>query len=135
MSFDIDKCKIKKVWCGKGKIPNNNEYIHRGSRYECLQQGIGAGIHQEKKKHLPPTSLKLIPYIGDDMESKLKKAGIKNTTDLVHIAKKLNKKSKEKLLKSILQNKNQTLNGRAYNSIILYLYTNGVLNLPDCLQL
>lgn len=134
MSFDVDRCKIKKVWCGKDKMPKEG-YTHRGKGYECLQQGIGAGTYNERKKHLPQTSLKLIPYIGDDMESKLKQAGIKNTNDLVQITKQLNKKTKEKLLKSILQNKNQTLNGKSYNSIILYLHNRGVLNLPDCLQL
>lgn len=134
MSYDIEKCVIKKVWCGNGAIPvaKANQYSRKGTRTECLKQGIGAGVYSERRKHLPANSLQQIPYVGEKMEQKFKDAGIKTTDDLV---KKLQKKTpeyKKVLLQTILRDKKNKLNKKAYNSTIKYLYEKGILNLPSC---
>ena len=38
-----------KFYCGEqDEVPD--DYVRRGSRYECLKKGIGVGIHLPKKK-------------------------------------------------------------------------------------
>lgn len=133
MSFDIDRCRIKKYWCGEAAaVPNTKEYKGVGTRHQCLQQGFGAGMYSEKRKSLPSTSLQQIAYIGPDMEANFKNMGIFTNKDLLLKMKKLDANGKEKLLKKVLQNKNNTLNGKAYNSVILFLHGNGILKLPQC---
>ena len=63
MSFDIDKCIIKQVYCGRSNIipaKDKKRYSKVGSRDECLKKGFGAGMYNEKVKHLPQTSLQNI---------------------------------------------------------------------------
>jgi len=134
MSFNIDKCKIKKVWCGSTPNPPNlKKYSKTGSRVECLRQGFGAGSYSERIKNLPQSSLQRIPYIGPEMESNFHKHNISDANDLLK-KMKLTKtpQGKEAVLKNVLLNKNGGLNGKAYNSTIVFLHENGILNLPSC---
>ncbi len=135
MSFDIDRCIIKQVWCGgSATIPSDKKKYYKGvgTRYECLQKGFGAGSSVEKKKNLPTNSLRRIPYVGDKMESNFKANGITNLKDLKTKMLPLAASGKEAKLKIILVNSNGKLNKKAYNSTIKYLYENGILNLPRC---
>lgn len=135
MSYDIDRCIVKRVWCGQADgIPKGDKkkYYKVGTRYECLKSGFGAGMYTEKRKALPPKSLQQISYVGPKMEKKLKKRGIENTKQLISKLKEMTLGEKRTLLKATLKNANGQLNSKAYNSVIFYLYENGVLELPNC---
>ncbi len=135
MSFDIDKCIIKKVWCGNAdQIPSSRKkhYKKVGSRYECLKQGFGAGSHIERSNNLPKNSLQHISYIGPKMESNFKANNIQTISQLKTDMKNKSALTKDNFLKKILVNSDGTLNKKAYNSVISYLYQNGILNLPSC---
>lgn len=138
MSYDIDRCIIPKVWCGNSNtIPKKNkkQYYKVGTRYECLKSGFGAGMHTEKRKGFDDKSLQQIPYVGPKMEKKLKKRGIANTKQLISELRDMSANEKRDLLKSTLKNSNGQVNNFAYNSVIRYLYENGVLDLPKCKEI
>lgn len=139
--FNPKKCVIPTIYCGKDKIVpetihNNTKYIRHGTSYECMTKGFGAGLIAEKLKNLPANSLQRIKYIGDIHEANFKKSGIHTTTQLISRVKKLKTNAVEKLLKNILKRKNGTLDTRAYNSSLLFVYQNGVsINLPQCVNI
>ena len=135
MSFDIDRCIIKRVWCGNDDaIPKKDKkrYSKVGTRYECLRSGFGAGMYSEKRKNLSYKSLQQIPYVGPKMEKRLIKRGIADTKQLLSQMRMLSGPGKKAILSSTLKNSDGKLNSFAYNSVIMYLYQNGVLNLPNC---
>lgn len=137
--FKEQDCYIPRVWCGekdtypKGYV-DDGYYTKTGTRYECLKQGIGVGIGTTKKKQLPRTSLQTIKYIGEKHEENFINAGIKTTTDLL---KEMGKKTATQIkstLEAILgkKGKKTIVDMKAYNSVILYLYRHGVVNVPTC---
>jgi hypothetical protein len=134
-TFDVTKCKIPTVYCGdKRKIPKSPDphsvYTRVGTRSECLKKGIGYGLNQRK---YGPDSIRLIKYIGKQHALVLAKQGIKTCKQLVAKVKKL--KSKETWLSKVLEKTDGSVDGRAYNSVLIYLYLNGVTNLPPCKKL
>jgi hypothetical protein len=144
MSNTLTRCAIPTLWCGKEDevpklIKDNKKYTRKGNRYECLQLGIGAGQASEKLKKLPKNSLQRIKYIGDKHEQSFIKNGIKTLTDLKNEMNKANvtPANKEKQLKKILRSKSGSHDGRAFNSVIYYLYQSGVneSRLPKCIHL
>ena len=135
MSFDIDRCIIKRVWCGNDNaIPKKDKkkYSRVGTRYECMKSGFGAGMYTEKRKGMSHKSLQQISYIGPKMEKRLIKRGIADTKQLLVKMRPLSSSTKNAVLKATLKNADGTINTKAYNSVIMYLYQNGVLNLPNC---
>lgn len=137
MSFNIDACIIKQVWCGEGDIPfdRSKYYSKQGTKRECLKKGFGAGSSSEKKKHLPITSLQNIPYIGSQFEDNFRDAGIYTIPHLMNVMKNRSKNGKQKILKEVLVNSDGTINYKAYNSVIRFLFEKGLLELPNCKKL
>lgn len=133
MPLDKSKCKIPKVWCGNGN-PKNKEYIRNGTKYECMKQGFGAGSATERLKHLPANSLQRIKYIGEKMEANFKKEKITSIPSLITRCKKMTPDGIEKLLKRTLKKEGGSLDGRAYNSTILFLDANHI-DTPQCKKL
>ena len=138
MSFNIEKCAIPTIWCGKGAPPKRKGlkwYAKTGSRYECMKKGFGAGAASERKKYIPNDSLQQIPYIGDVYERKFKRAGIPDISQLLHEAENHNKNSLKSLLQKIFTRKRGGLDKRAYNSTIVFLYQHGIGHIPPCFHL
>lgn len=135
--FDPKKCDIPTIWCGNSDKPpkkhkDGSYYYKTGSRYECMKKGFGAGSNTEKKANLPVNSLQQIKYIGETHEQNFKKSGIKTTTALKSHCRGLAPKDIEKFLKGILKNSKGITDLRAYNCVLMYLYTNGLGNVPSC---
>lgn len=140
MSFKVAKCKIPTIYCGASKkIPSLKEstsidsyYYKKGTATECVKKGYAAGMINEKLKNLPKNSIQQIKYVGEIYEKRFAIKKIKTTTQLINYVKKNNKTSIDKLLKNVYKKSNGTFDSRAYNSTLIFLYTNGYNNLPTC---
>lgn len=140
--MNIENCLIPSKYCGKStvSIPTHNlkenvRYISKGTPLSCMQKGIGTGIYIEKRKSLPALSLQQIKYIGEQYENKFSKKNVKTITDLFKYIKTHSKTQNEKLLKDVLTMRNNTLDNKAYNSVIHYLYFSNeipIIKLPMC---
>jgi len=134
--FDPRRCYTKSVWCGAGPVPaevrNNTIYQRHGTPYECLKKGVGTGVYEERRKGLPSNSLLKIKYVTEAQEQHFIEKHISNQQDLIRFAS-LSKVSKiRKFLSRCLVNKEDGLDQRAYNSVVLFLYLAGVLLVPEC---
>ena len=133
MPFDRDKCVIRRFYCGEKKtIPNTDVYSRKGTRYECLKRGYGAASWVHHKKTLSVDSLQQIKYIGEYYEDKFNTARIKDIPNLLKIMNNLTKAKKKKKLEKLCRKRNGRIDHRTLNSTILFLYDNGVKNLPTC---
>ena len=138
MPFNIKDCYPPQVYCGKKKKvpkrgPNGQNYVRRGTPYECLKQGIGAGTHQERDKYLPKNSLQHIRYIGPVHENNFKDIGIDSIPQLKRWMEDRSGKAICRDLKNILVKNNGDTDFRAYNSVILYSYQIlGITHVPRC---
>lgn len=136
--FDVDRCAIPTVWCGDGALPgikDGNRYVRKGTASQCMKKGFGAGMMTEKTKNLPATSLQKIRYIGEIHEQNFRSHRIATTTALKNYAIR-NPGNIKRFLEGILTKKNGAgVDGRAYNSVILWLYQNGVKDVPPCMLL
>jgi len=136
--FNLNTCTIPTVYCGTKKtIPkktkNNTRYVRKGTNYECMTKGFGAGMATEKLKKLPLNSLQRIKYVGETYESNFKKKNVNNTDQLITHIKTLEKEKVSTFLKSIFRKKDGVVDQRAYNSTLVFLYESGVYtNLPQC---
>lgn len=144
--FKPSECSIPTVYCGNKKtIPkksitdtSNTHYIRKGTAFECMSKGFGAGIHTERAKKLPKNSLQRIKYVGDVFEANFKAKNIHNTDMLVLFAKTLTKSGLKGFLEGVFGKKGKkktdtVIDMRAYNSTLMFLYNNGVSqNLPQC---
>lgn len=132
--FDPQRCVIRKVWCGNGSIPSHKreEYSGNGTRYQCLQQGIGAGSAIERTKNLPASSLQHIKYVGPKHDQKFIDRGIRDKNALVRYARNNSANDIDGLLRAVLDRGEKGLDRRAYNSVLMFIYNHGVTNLPQC---
>lgn len=135
--FSIEQCAIPQLWCGEEDTPPKKKdpltkYTRTGSRYECMKKGFGAGTHIERRNHLPAKSLQTIKYIGEKYEKSLKAAGYRDVDVLVREMRKLEPVEIERVLKRALVKSTGSLDQRAYNSVLVYLYQHGVGRLPAC---
>ncbi len=132
--FDPSRCVIKSVYCGNGNIPPNkaNSYSKVGTPYECLKKGFGSGMSVERRKTLSPNSLQQISYVGPVMEQNLINNGIADLNQLKNMLMNSSADQKKIILKNSLINKDNKLNKKAYNSVLLWLNNHGVSNLPKC---
>lgn len=132
MSFNKNQCIIPTIYCGKGSKPKDKkEYIREGDRYECLQKGFGAGMWKQRKQDIGEYSLLQITYVNEKIETNFKNNGIRNLKQLQNEMKKMNENQKKKFLKKVCKI-NNSVNKKAYNSILLYLNDNKVKKLPKC---
>ena len=143
MSFNVKDCSIPTVYCGKGELENssngnttntNYTYTKKGSAYECLKKGFGAGMWNERKKDIGKYSLLQIPYVNEDIEMNFKNYGIRNTQQLINDMNKLSKDQINKTLRSICKIKNK-IHFKSMNSILLFLHQKNVKPLPKCKKL
>jgi len=146
MSFDRNRCRIPTVYCGDDEssedehpqryprnAPGNRKYIRRGTRNECMRKGFGAGSAKERKKGLPEWSLQNIEYIGEKHEKRFfGRAGIGDIDDLLDEFRAMDANEKERVLRKVLKNSAGVVDGRAYNSVLLFLDDKGVKRLPIC---
>lgn len=140
MTFDPKFCFIPTVYCGsqERKYPyyeNENVYIGQGTPEQCLRKGFGAAAARETKKSLSATSLRQIRYIGPKFEEAFKENGISDIPQLIQYATNHSAKQLETLFGKVFLNSNGTLNGKGFNSTLLYLYKNGKGRLPQCVKI
>jgi len=130
--FDPKACEIPKIWCGKGNKPNT--YSKKGTPYDCMKIGFGAGMHTERKKNISPTSLQNIKYVGETFEKRFVRKKITSTTSLLKFATKSSKSQIDGLLREVFIRKSCGLDKRAYNSTLMYLYQHGIssVKIPSC---
>lgn len=141
-SFDEKLCIIPEIWCGDSPVPpkkKDKKYYKNGSRYECLRKGIGVGMFKDKV--LSSNSLQNIKYVGDKYEQNFKNYGISNINQLIKKINELSSKGISTFLKNVFKKSDGTLDKRAYNSTLLYLYripggSNKVnTELPSCIKI
>ena len=135
--FNISECVIPTVWCGNGQPPkrkfeNKMYYYKIGNRYECLKKGFGAGMYTEKRRNLPGSSLQQIKYVGEIYEKKFRASGINTLSTLRKRMLQKTTSEMKSFLKKIFTRKGGTLDKRAYNSTIMYMYRNGNRSVPKC---
>lgn len=124
------------VYCGNATtLParqgNASYYTRMGTRHECLKQGIGAGGAQERIKGVPADSLQRIKYITPAYDAKFAQQNIRSRHDLITTMQRTSPDHIFKILRRILV-KGNSLDARAYNSVLLYLYEHGNESLPPC---
>jgi hypothetical protein len=139
--FQPKKCSIPTVYCGNKKVipkksktdTSNTHYVRNGTAYECMKKGYGSGMNSERLKKLPSNSLQRIKYVGDTFESNFKKKNIHTTGMLITFSKTLSRNGLKNFLEGVFSKKGGTVDRRAYNSTLMFLYNNGVYeNLPTC---
>lgn len=136
MSYNIQKCAIPSKYCGDGPVPtiikDNIKYIGKGTAGECMKKGFGIGMYTEKTKSLPALSLQRIKYVGEVHDGNFRSKGVTTTTQLLNKMRPLSTTQKESFLHSVLTKKGGDLDKKAYNSVIVFLYSNGINSLPVC---
>jgi len=141
--FNPLQCLIPTVYCGNKDIPpkyktgDKNIFKRKGTSRECFTKGFGAGMYSNKLKNTPGGSLKTIPYIGERYESNFKEytPRINNTDDLMKFCKTKTIDHIYKMLRKVLLKKNNIVDEKAYNSVLMYLYDSGIKKLPVCVKL
>lgn len=138
--FDISMCAIPTVWCGQGEIPRKQRnkdsyYFKKGTPYECMQKGFGAGMITERKTTMDENSLQQIKYVGETYEDLFISMGIENIDDLQRYALENDRVEFSSLLDNVLVKKGGAKDTRAYNSVLAHLYRRGVKRLPSCISL
>lgn len=128
----LSNCIIRKIYCGKGDVPNDIKYSRKGDSYECLRKGIGSSDWNHRKKTLAKNSLQQIMYIGPLYESKFKEQRIYTIDKLLCKSRNMTMVEKKKLLYKVCTRKNGSIDHKAINSIILFLHERGITNLPEC---
>lgn len=136
--FDPWRCSIPSVWCGSKTMPAPTQdvtYTRPGTSLECMKKGFGAGAWTEKKKLLPPNSLQQIKWVGEKYEGEFVTRGISDTDDLIGWAREHDVDELEELLRDVFTKRGGALDGKAFNSCLMFLYRHGVGDLPQCEQL
>jgi len=127
---DKNKCIIRKIYCGEGKVPKNHS--RQGTPYECLKRGYGMADWLHRKKGLSPNSLQQIPYVGEVYEKKFKKYGIYTISSLIKKVGSLTSSEKNQLLRKVFTKSDGIIDQKAFNSTVLFLHERGLKNLPGC---
>lgn len=138
MSFDEKRCMLPSVYCGNGPLPRTSKdgtkYTKKGTPYQCLQKGFGAGKIQEELKNVSATSLRRIKYVTAEHEKAFQKEGIRNLNSLKTKIRGLSLEEIKKLFRKVLKKKGSTDN-KAYNMCLLWLFQHGVSDLPSCVAI
>ena len=135
MAFQKSRCVIRKLNCGNGKKPTDTaakKYSRKGTQYECLKKGYGVADWAHRKKGLSKFSLQQIPYIGDVLEANFKRKKIYSIKSLTTKMRPLSAADKKKMLLQACKRKNNSVDYRALNSVLLFLHGRGVKTLPNC---
>ena len=135
MVFNKSACLVRKVYCGNGKVPPDTatvKYSRKGTQYECLRKGYGIADWEHRNKSLSKNSLQRIMYIGPKYEENFKKLKIYSTKSLVTKTAGLTKEEKKALVAKGCRRENGSVDQRAFNAVILFLYNQGQQELPSC---
>lgn len=140
MAFNPDRCYIPTVYCGKQArvypyVENENRYIGPGDSYQCMQKGYGAAQARENRKRLTVTSLQNIRYVGPKFEENFRREGISTIAQLISYVRNHTVAQSQSMLERVFRNANGRLNGKGFNSTLLYLYKNGNDRLPQCVDI
>ena len=140
MTFNPEKCYIPTVYCGDQEmkypyIDKDNNYVAKGTSYQCMKKGFGAAMAQSSRKNLPVDSLQNIRYVGPKFDQAFKDNNIHSTKQLIDYVRKNSARQINELFKRVFNNSNNTLNGRGFNSTLLWLYRNGNSRLPQCVEI
>lgn len=136
--FNLSNCYSQSVYCGDKEkkfpyIENDIKYISNGSSFQCLKKGFGAGIFQSLKKNISKNSLLNIKYVGTVFEKKFKRNKIYTISSLLNFSRKSKKNNLKILLEKVFTDSTGRLYINGYNSVLLFLYRNGLYNnLPSC---
>ncbi len=137
-AFRLKDCSIPTLWCGDSDEPPEPtdptmRYSRAGTRTECMKKGFGVGMYTERKKKLPSTSLQQIKYVGETYEKRFIDSGIEDIPQFVKQMRQATSEQIEALLTGVLINgKTKTLDQRAYNAVMVFLFQHGVSDLPAC---
>lgn len=135
--FNPQECTFPTVYCGERAVPqgrqrNGDVYTRRGTGYECMKKGFGAGSATEKSKSLPRDSLQKIRFIGDRYSERFREIYHINTiSDL----RRVPAANLDQILRRVCTNSSGAFDARSYNSVLLYLYDNALVpsaRLPRC---
>jgi hypothetical protein len=138
MAFNPQDCFIETVYCGSKRknypyVENDMKYISTGTPEQCLKKGFGAGLNSEKNKNLNRNSLLNIKYIGPVFERRFHNFGIRNIDQLLNYCRVQRKNVLKNFLEQMFRDANGRVNKNGYNSVLLFLYRNGMFNnLPIC---
>ena len=140
MAFDPDQCYIPTVYCGRQArvypyVEGENRYLGPGDAQQCMRKGFGAATARENKKRLPATSLQNIRYVGPVFEEAFGREGIATLNQLINYVQNHAVGATRSMLERVFRNRNGTLNGKGFNSTLLYLYKHGNNQLPACVQI
>lgn len=141
MSFNPEDCAIPTFYCGdQSDLParkrgDDKYYTRHGTPRECLSKGFGAGMITERLKTLPESTLQQIKYVGDVYDRRFRENGINTVDGLILYAKGRNPIEIDALLRKVLTKKGGAVDQRALNSVLLFLYKNGVQRIPSCKRL
>ena len=130
MPFKKNDCIIRKTYCGTGKLPQ--DHYRKGTPNECLRKGYGAADWNTKKKNQSPNSLQQIHYIGGTFDARFKRFKIYTQKSLLTRMQSLSAPEKRILLKKVLVKKDGVVDQRAFNSVVLFLHSHKIKNLPSC---
>ena len=136
--MDINDCIIPELWCGNSQNPPNNRgkrYTRKGSSFECMKKGFGAGMYSERAKHIPEGSLMQLKYIGETYQEKFNQRGIHNITEFENSMRQASRELKRNVLTFVCTKINGVVDLKAYNSLIMHLYNRGIGNLPACIRI
>lgn len=133
--FNPKLCEIppeEQIYCGDGKPKAG---VRKGTAYECLKKGFGAGMHTERRKYLPAGSLQLIKYVGEKYEAKFIAENINNLNQLQAFAEGRAVAGIRAMLTRVFTKAGGAgVDTRAYNETLLWLHGHGVGNLPPCVR-
>jgi hypothetical protein len=138
--FNPDKCYIPTVYCGNKEkkypyVEKDNRYLGQGTPHQCMRKGFGASIARENKKNIPVSSLQNIRYVGPKFEEAFQKEGIATLNQLLIFIQNNPVQTTKTMLERVFRNANGSLNGKGFNSTLLYLYRNGNKQLPGCVDI
>lgn len=138
----MERCLIPSEYCGATSRPmptvnkkENLRYTGRGTPLSCMKKGIGVGLYMEHKAGLPTLSLQHIKYIGDVYEQQFARSRIRNIPQLFQYIQTHTRRQNEAMLRTVLTNAMDTVDIRAYNSVIHFLYMSNETpraKLPAC---
>lgn len=136
MSFDKTKCVVRTFYCGNSRnLPpdtSSTKYSRHGTPHECMKRGYGMGSWTEVSKQLPPNSVRHIRYIGPVYEENFRRYGMSSLNRVVTKFSGLTAQEKNILLRKCCRKRNNIVDLKAYNFVLLFLHSKGVKNLPSC---
>ena len=135
MPFNKSACLVRKVYCGDGKVPKDTaeiKYSRKGTQYECLKKGYGIAHWERHNKGLSKTSLQQIMYIGPKYETNFKRLKVYSIISLLKKTSEMSAAEKKSFIATGCKRENGSVDQKAFNAVVLFLYTKDQGDLPAC---